>query len=306
MFHRTLEHTSQSLPEDNPQDIKNGPYWKAHRGIDNDLAAMLMFLPNNIRLPRSFRCPNALFVNVNIHTAIICLHRAALLKIRQLSLPEHLMLQSQVRLLPAAEGILNIFRMITDLESALKNPLMAFSAYTAALVFLEDYMTDHDSQSEDNLHFLLHILVALGKSNAVTRSLAIQLALDMKQGGFDSSVIEKVIREAATPLFCQQVLIFHQVNDLSLTPALVPLLMKRSPDSSNVLFSLQANRSPLQTATMLLNSEASIPDGDMMRAGGIILPFQIPRTSDDSGHFTTPTQPTAPPPGLRPLFDPML
>jgi hypothetical protein len=124
MFHRTLEHTSQSFPEDNSQDIKNGPYWKADRGIDNDLPAMLMFMLNNIRLPRSFRCQNALFVNVNIHTAIICLHRAALLRMRQLSLPEYLMLQSRVRLLPAAEGILNIFRMITDLESARKNPLM--------------------------------------------------------------------------------------------------------------------------------------------------------------------------------------
>jgi len=101
----------------------------------------------------------------------------------------------------------------------------------AALVFLEDYITDHNHQSEDNLHFLLHILVALGKSNVVTRSLAFQLAIDMKQGGFDSLMTEQVIREAATPLFREQVLIFYQVKDLSLTPGLVPLLMKRSSDS---------------------------------------------------------------------------
>ncbi len=102
------------------------------------------------------------------------------------------MLQSRVRLLPAAEGILNIFRMVVDLHSALKNPLMAFSAYMAALVFLEDYMIDQNQQSEDDLHFLLHILVSLGRTNVVIRSLAIQLAIDMKQCGFDSSVMEQV------------------------------------------------------------------------------------------------------------------
>ncbi|KAH6700573.1 hypothetical protein BKA61DRAFT_620792 [Leptodontidium sp. MPI-SDFR-AT-0119] len=206
LFHRTFEHISQSSLDDNPQDVKNGSYWKAHRGLDNDLAAMLMFLPNNIRLPRSFRCQNALFVNVNIHTAIICLHRAALLKIRHLNLSDNLILQSQLRLLPAAEGILGIFRMIIDLETALKNPMMAFSAYMAALVFLEDYTTDYNHQSENNLQFLLRLLVTLGKTNVVTRSLAIQLASDMKHGGFDSSVMDQARRQEIFPLTYQDVL----------------------------------------------------------------------------------------------------
>lgn len=192
MFHRTLEHTSQSFPDDNPQDIKNGPYWRRQRRIDNDLATMLMFLPSNLRLPRGLRCQNAVFVNVNIHTAIICLHKAAVSKINQLTLPEYLMLQSQARLLPAAEEILNIFRIVNDLYSALKNPLMAFSAYVAASVFLDDFMADHNHQSEDNLNFLHNIMIAFGRTNAVTKSLAIQLALDMRQSGFNASAMEKV------------------------------------------------------------------------------------------------------------------
>jgi hypothetical protein len=197
-----MEHTSQSFPEDNPEDVKNGLYWKRQRGIDNDLATMLMVLPNNLRLSRSFRRKNAVFINVNIHTAVICLHRAALLKIRQLMLPEYLMLRSQARLLPAAEEILNIFRKTTDLDTALKNPMMAFSAYMAALVFLEDFMTDHNHPSEDNLDFLLRIMIAVGNTNAVARSLATQLAIDMKQSGIDSSTMEKVQR--TTPLFFSQ------------------------------------------------------------------------------------------------------
>jgi hypothetical protein len=109
-------------------------------------------------------------------------------------LPGHLLSQSQVRLLPAAEEILNIFRMITDINAALMNPLLSFSAYMAALVFLEDFMTEHNHQSEDNLNFLLLIMVAVGQTNAVTRSIAIQLAEDMKQSGINSSVIERVTK----------------------------------------------------------------------------------------------------------------
>ncbi|KFZ14893.1 hypothetical protein V501_03000 [Pseudogymnoascus sp. VKM F-4519 (FW-2642)] len=173
MFHRAIEHTSQSYPNDNPQDIKNGPYWRRQRGIDNDLATMLMFLPGNIRLPRSIRCQNAVFVNVYIHTTIICIHRAAVSKI-------------------TAEEILNIFRMVNDLDATFKNPLMAFSIYVAALVFLEDFVMDHSHQSEDNLNFLQNIMIAFGRTNAITRSLAIQLAMDMRQSGFDASATEKV------------------------------------------------------------------------------------------------------------------
>lgn len=94
------------------------------------------------------------------------------MKIHHPMLPEYLVLQSQARLLPAAEGILNIFRMITDLDSALKNPLTAFSAYRAALVFLKDFLTDNNHQSEDNLRFIHHIMLAIGKTNAVVKSLA--------------------------------------------------------------------------------------------------------------------------------------
>jgi hypothetical protein len=72
-----------------------------------------------------------------------------------------------------------------------------------------------------------------------------------------------------------------------------------------VLFSLQANHSPLQTAALLLSSEESVPDGDVMRAGGVILTFHNSRTGDDSGHFTETTKLTAPPLGLRSSFDPM-
>ncbi|KFY08415.1 hypothetical protein V492_06239 [Pseudogymnoascus sp. VKM F-4246] len=236
MFHRVLEHTSQSFPDDNPQDIKNGAYWKRQRGIDNDLATMLMFLPTNLRLPRSFRCQNAVFININIHTAIICLHRATVSKISQLDLPEYLMLQSQARLLPAADEIVNILRTVNYLDVALKNPMMAFSAYVAASVFLEDFVTDHNQQSGDNLNFLHNIMIGFGQTNAITKSLAIQLAIDIKESGLGAAAIKKI-------------------KGLYQTTDLIQVLMKRDSTSSNMMFCQQASSVPLRTMPILSSLE---------------------------------------------------
>ncbi|KAK0704044.1 hypothetical protein B0T26DRAFT_658509 [Lasiosphaeria miniovina] len=194
LFHRTLELTSESFTQEASQDIQASPYWKRQTAIDNDLVTMLMFLPSSLQLPRNVRSLNAVFVNVIAHTAVICLHRAGLGKSRagHLKLPDYAIRQSQDRLLPAAEEVLNIVRMITDIRVAFKNPLMVFSVYMAALVFLDDFATEHGSQSESNLEFLLKIMATLGTTNPITRSLAIQLAMDMEKSGFDSSVMERV------------------------------------------------------------------------------------------------------------------
>ncbi|KAK0610597.1 hypothetical protein B0T17DRAFT_500407 [Bombardia bombarda] len=189
LFHKTLQLTSEPFPEGTLEDVKNSPYWKRHMDLDNNLSTMLMFLPGTLELPKNIRCLNAVFINVNLHTAVICLHRAALLNMRQQGLPVYLV---KTRLLAAAEEILNIFRMIVDMSTALKNPLMVFSAYMAALVFLDDFTTDRGQSSESNLLFILRVMTSMGKTNAVTRSLAIQLAMDMMQNGFDSSVFDTV------------------------------------------------------------------------------------------------------------------
>ncbi|KAF7546254.1 hypothetical protein G7Z17_g8557 [Cylindrodendrum hubeiense] len=80
--------------------------------------------------------------------------------------------------------------MITNLSTALQNPLINFSAYITALVFLEDAQAE-SGHSRSNLEFLLKIMVAIGKNNPVTGSLANQLADEMRQRGIQSAVLEK-------------------------------------------------------------------------------------------------------------------
>ncbi|KAM0500680.1 hypothetical protein ACHAP9_006912 [Verticillium nonalfalfae] len=202
LFHKTMEHTEQPAAEGNPEDVKNGLYWKQHRDIDNSLATLLMALPETLRLPRNIRSPNAVFVNIMTQAAIISLHRAAQWTIRPLQdvLPEHTVRQSQNRLLPAAEEILHVFRMVPDIEATMQNAMLTFAAYMAALVFLEDFAAGHSQQSESNMDFLVGMLITVGRSNVMVASLANQLAIDMHHLGIKSSVATKAFEFLAPKL----------------------------------------------------------------------------------------------------------
>ncbi|KAK3348734.1 binuclear zinc transcription factor [Lasiosphaeria hispida] len=192
LFHRTIQQTLQIRPDDEPENIKNGPYWDRHRRIDNDLAYMILFPPDSFRLPRAFRSLDAVSVTINIQTSIICIHRAALVKIAQHHLPESTKQQHKDRLLPAAEEIVRILKMMADIEPAIKHPLIAFATYMAASVFLEDFVGEYNKQSEANLDFLLNLLIAVGNKNTVIRSLAVRLAMDMKRSGIFRIAIDEI------------------------------------------------------------------------------------------------------------------
>lgn len=192
IFHRILQHILQNWPEDyDVEDIEKSPFWIQHWGIDNDLVIMMMFMPSELKTT-SNGCQNAIFNNAILNAANICLQRAALWKCRQTMLPEPLMLQFRVRLLPAAQAIVNIIRTTIDVDAAFENPLLSFAAYMASLVFLDDAMTTEACGSAASLELLLHIMVKVGASNAVTASLALQLTVEMQKGGINIPIMGKV------------------------------------------------------------------------------------------------------------------
>ncbi|KAH8799769.1 hypothetical protein F5884DRAFT_686650 [Xylogone sp. PMI_703] len=192
LFQTNLEHSFNSQPDDNPEDIKNGAYWKRHRDMDNSLSTMSMLLPESLKLPRAFRDQNAVFVNLTIYASTISLHRAALAKVKQHNLPEVLLTRSKARLFPAAEEIMSILKMSGNFIYASQDALIGFVAFMAASVFIDDFIEMKNQQSEDNLEFLLTIMAAASNGNAIIRSLTVQLALQMKRSGVDPSAIDKV------------------------------------------------------------------------------------------------------------------
>ena len=197
-LHHALDHSSQNYPKDAPEDVHNGPYWQRHREIDTNLTTLTVYLPEKLQLSRNPRSLDAILVHMCTNLAIIQLHRSALGLINQHSLPSYLVAQSQARLLPAAEGILAIFRAAGDsIGAAIRNPLLSFAAYTAATVFLEDFqaaqgLTERSRQSENGLNLLARNLVFFGGRSPLVRALAFQLALDMKQTGYDASMMDTV------------------------------------------------------------------------------------------------------------------
>ena len=94
--------------------------------------------------------------------------------------------------MPASEEILNILRTTTNIELSLKTPINAFTVFMAAMVLIEDFSREESHQTKDNLDFLLSIMISVGRNNAVTRGLAIQLAMEMREVGISSSALEMV------------------------------------------------------------------------------------------------------------------
>ncbi|KAI3579280.1 hypothetical protein IWW34DRAFT_622841 [Fusarium oxysporum f. sp. albedinis] len=216
-FHRTLEHTFRSLPNDGIEDIANGPYWIRQRGIDADLSNMILYLPENLRLPQYGQNRNAVVVNVGIHTSVICIHRAALAKIREFGLAADLFANSRLRLLPSAEQILNALKSTDDAKGAMADHFLVFSAYLAALIFLEDYMETKYLKNEQHLHYILNAMAQAGEKDLFSRSLAIQLASGMKHVGMDSRTIDRV-------------------QELPPTSVSIPILATQDKASSHITF----------------------------------------------------------------------
>lgn len=210
-----LDNNPQHFPEmEGVDQVLNRSYWVRHGQINTNLTTLTMLLPERLHLLRTPRTLDAILIHASINMATIHLHRTtlALLHERPPRAPEdpdhqQLIVQSQARLLPAAEGILAVFRAAGDgVGTAIRNPLLSFAAYLAALVFLENHLREvageagepRPGQSEEKLRYLARTLVFFGRKSPLVRSVAFQLAADMKRTGYDASVMDRVMEQVDT------------------------------------------------------------------------------------------------------------
>jgi hypothetical protein len=122
IFRVILKHVHRCKPTDHAQDIMDGPFWKRHRDLDNQLSSVFMFLPSRFRIPRALRDPAAIHMNLNLHAAVIILHHAALEKAELHNLGENVIQTSLCRLRASTEEIVNIVKMTSHSTNIFVSP----------------------------------------------------------------------------------------------------------------------------------------------------------------------------------------
>ncbi|THW29454.1 hypothetical protein D6D23_01019 [Aureobasidium pullulans] len=185
LFGRNLLHLHRQAPDQNDGDI-NGIFWKRHRQMDGTILSLLLGLPESLRLPLAASDPKVVFMNMCVHTSVICLHQAAIFKVEKHQLPAKLATESKMRCLTAAAEISSLMKMTSHLDMAQANPFMAFSLYVAARVFVQ-YLKSRprDDTARGSLHFLLSALQAMKKTNPLAESFIAQLDVDLEVAGLE-------------------------------------------------------------------------------------------------------------------------
>ncbi|KAJ9639297.1 hypothetical protein H2204_003908 [Knufia peltigerae] len=185
LFGRNLTHLHRPDEHENDHDL-NGAFWKRHRALDNILLNTSLSLPANLRLPAGINDPNTVFVNMNLHTATICLHQAAIFKADKNRLPAQISAESKRRCIVAADQITNVMKMISHLDMSLMNPFLAFCLYVASRVFVQYLKARRDDTAvKSSLHFLLAAMHVLKTKNPLTESFLVQLDVDLEGSGLD-------------------------------------------------------------------------------------------------------------------------
>ncbi|RSL64929.1 hypothetical protein CEP54_004468 [Fusarium duplospermum] len=176
---------SKTAPQPNSDNVDDDGYCQRLQGIDHGLSALTDRLPTNLQLPENAECQHAIFVNILIHTATMCLHKTAAQKAKCLQGPEAeiLVRESHNRMFAAAVKVLDVFQQTRDLVMALKNPIQDYTAYIAALVFMQDFSVGKSEQSRCDTLFLFGILRTAGEIHAVARMLSVQLETQLENRG---------------------------------------------------------------------------------------------------------------------------
>jgi hypothetical protein len=157
-FGRNLTHLHRPTAQDREEDL-NGEFWKRHRQMDTVLLNTSLSMPENLRLPSALSDPNAVFLNMCLHTSAICLHQAAIFKADKHRLPVTVTNESKIRCVTAAAEIASIMRMISHLDLS--------SVMLSAIRMLLFYA---NIRIDESVHFLFCLCRCAGLRSVSSKS----------------------------------------------------------------------------------------------------------------------------------------
>ena len=112
---RNLTHLHRPTPDDNEEDL-NGAFWQRHRQLESLLNNIRLALPDHLRIPEGLPNPNVVFMNMLLHTSVICLHQAAIFKADRSKLPRDIVTESRARCVAGAAEITRIMKTISHMD----------------------------------------------------------------------------------------------------------------------------------------------------------------------------------------------
>jgi hypothetical protein len=112
---RNLTHLHRPEPNDNEEDL-NGAFWQRHRQLENILSNIALALPDHLRIPAGLPDPNVIFMNMLLHTSVICLHQAAIFKADRNRLEQSIINESRSRCIAGAAEITRIMKMMSHID----------------------------------------------------------------------------------------------------------------------------------------------------------------------------------------------
>ena len=192
LFHECLDLNFGRTPTDIPVTDSTAAFWRKYEELDAALAVAFMSLPDRLHCPPNMMNTSAVIINLQLHTASMCIHRAG--AVRGLGRPQYekLVEKTAARNLSSGEQIFAILAGIADIEALFHNAFVPFACFMAGTVFLEDSVMNQSKPSEEKLSALMNLMIAVSRTSAMTASLTIQLAVQLKKTGTDPHAMEKV------------------------------------------------------------------------------------------------------------------
>jgi hypothetical protein len=243
LFHECIDsnHSNPLLPSFSALDAE--PFWMRFASLDQGIATAFATMPAHLCCPENMHDNDAIVVNLQLYTSTICLYRAATSRVNLASeddadaLPR-LPIDANERVQIAAQQITTILAMAMDIHTRFRNPFTAFAAFMAAFVFIK---RDHESGTRSNMdkvNALMDMMVTIGSENAMTASLAVQLAHELMKTGLDPLAMNKVCYCRVVSLLAYGLMADEdQVYGLmSMMDQHVPLLGKESEKDGAVVF----------------------------------------------------------------------
>ncbi|CAG1980213.1 unnamed protein product [Fusarium graminearum] len=163
--------------------------WTQLQKLDEAVTNAFATLPSDLRYPDNMDNPAAVLINLQLHTALICIHRSVTTRSQMdMSLLPHI----NTRCMESALQIMMTVALVSDLSIRFRNPLVSFATFVAASFFLTDFSTTGNRQSEDNFTALMSVMSEVGKTNMFVASLAVRLAHNMRASAIDQNTVGKV------------------------------------------------------------------------------------------------------------------